>query len=42
LDAVVTGIVTLGGVVVTATVALLVAWIKYKTDRHQELRRERR
>ena len=38
----VTGIFTLGGVVVTASVALLVAWIKYKTDRHQEFRRERR
>lgn len=42
LDAVVTGIFTISGVVVTATAALVAAWIKYKTDRRQELRRERR
>jgi hypothetical protein len=42
LSAVVTGIFTIAGVVVTAAAALLAAWIKYKTDRRQELRKERR
>jgi hypothetical protein len=42
LSAVVTGIFTIAGVVVTAVAALLAAWIKYKTDRRQELRKERR
>jgi len=42
LDAVVTGIFTIAGVVVTGTIALLAAWIGYKTDRRRELRRERR
>jgi len=35
LDAVVTGIFTIAGVVVTGTVALLAAWIRYKTDRRE-------
>ena len=38
----VTGIFTIAGVVVTGTVALLAAWIRYKTDRRRELRTERR
>jgi hypothetical protein len=42
LGAVFTGIFTIVGVVVTAAAALLAAWIKYKTDRRQELRKERR
>jgi hypothetical protein len=42
LSAVVTGIFTIVGVVVTAAAALLAAWIKYKTDRRLELRNERR
>ncbi len=42
MDAVVTGIFTIAGVVVTGTIALLAAWIRYKTDRRRELRRERR
>jgi hypothetical protein len=42
LSAVVTGIFTIAGVVVTATAALLATWIKFKTDRRQELRKERR
>jgi hypothetical protein len=42
LSAVVTGIFTIAGVAVTATAALLATWIKYKTDRRQELRKERR
>lgn len=37
MSAVVTGIFTIVGVVVTAAAALLAAWIKYKTDRRQEL-----
>jgi histidinol-phosphate/aromatic aminotransferase/cobyric acid decarboxylase-like protein len=39
---VVTGIFTIAGVVVTAAAALLAAWVKYMTDRRQELRKERR
>jgi hypothetical protein len=39
---VVTGIFTIAGVVVTAAAALLAAWIKFKADRRQELRKERR
>ena len=39
---VVTGIFTITGVVVTAAAALLATWMKYKTDRRQELRKERR
>ena len=42
MSAVVTGIFTIAGVVVTAAAALLAAWIKFKTDRRQELRKERR
>ena len=42
MSAVVTGTFTIVGVVVTAAAALLAAWIKYKTDRRQELRKERR
>jgi hypothetical protein len=42
LSAVVTGIFTIAGVAVTAAAALLATWIKYKTDRRQELRKERR
>ena len=42
MNAVITGIFTIAGVLVTATAALLAAWTKYKTDRRQELRRERR
>ncbi len=42
LSAVVTGIFTVTGVVVTAAAALLATWMKYKTDRRQELRKERR
>jgi hypothetical protein len=42
LNAVATGVFTIAGVVVTATAALLATWIKYETDRSQELRRERR
>ena len=42
MSAVVTGIFTIVGVVVTAAAALLAAWIKNKTDRRQELRKERR
>ena len=38
----VTGIFTITGVVVTAAAALLATWMKYKTDRRQELRKERR
>jgi hypothetical protein len=40
--AVTTGVFTIAGVVVTATAALLAVWIKYKADRKQELRQERR
>jgi len=39
---VVTGIFTITGVVVTAAAALLATWMKYKADRRQELRKERR
>ena len=42
MSAVVTGIFTIVGVVVTAAAALLAAWIKNKMDRRQELRTERR
>jgi hypothetical protein len=42
LSAVVTGIFTITGVVVTAAAALLATWMKYKTDRRRELRKERR
>ncbi len=42
MSAVVTGIFTITGVVVTAAAALLATWMKYKTDRRQELRKERR
>jgi hypothetical protein len=42
LSAVVTGVFTITGVVVTAAAALLATWMKYKTDRRQELRKERR
>jgi hypothetical protein len=42
LRAVVTGIFTITGVAVTAAAALLATWMKYKTDRRQELRKERR
>jgi predicted component of type VI protein secretion system len=42
LSAVVTGIFTVAGVVVTAATALLATWMRYKTDRRQELRKERR
>lgn len=42
MSAVVTGIFTVTGVVVTAAAALLATWMKYKTDRRQELRKERR
>lgn len=38
----VTGIFTVTGVVVTAAAALLATWMKYKTDRRQALRQERR
>jgi hypothetical protein len=38
LSAVVTGIFTITGVVVTAAAALLATWMKYKTDRRQERR----
>ena len=41
LSAVVTGIFTITGVVVTAAAALLATWIKYKIDHRQELRKER-
>jgi hypothetical protein len=42
LSALATGIFTIAGVVVTAAAALLATWMKYKTDRRQELRNERR
>ena len=42
LSAVVTGVFTVTGVVVTAAAALLATWMKYKTDRRRELRKERR
>ena len=42
MSAVVTGIFTVSGVIVTAAAALLATWMKYKTDRRQELRKERR
>lgn len=42
MSAVVTGIFTIAGVVVTAVAALLATWMKYRTDRRQELRKERR
>ena len=42
MSAVATGIFTIAGVVVTAAAALLATWMKYKTDRRQELRKERR
>jgi hypothetical protein len=40
--AVVTGVFTIAGVAVTGVVALMAAWLKYRTDTRQELRRERR
>jgi hypothetical protein len=40
--AAITGIFTIAGVVVTASAALFAAWIKYRTDRRQELRKERK
>jgi hypothetical protein len=42
VSAVITGILTIAGVVVTAAAALLATWLKYKADRRQELRKERR
>ena len=42
MSAAITGIFTIAGVVVTAAAALLATWLKYKTDRRQEPRRERR